>query len=135
MARRPLKDDLRDEFSYAVADIRGAWERAWFSQTVTPGWHEQHWGGHGGDMSESQPKTQAVVHADNPHVPSAIEGIGHSGGDDFHPDHTRDAVRTFYGQQTQQDWASACRNVFGEGEEADPADDALAPERGPRLRR
>ncbi len=137
MARRPLKEDFRDELSYAVSDIRAAWERAWFSQAVTPQWHEAHAFGRASPASvpEPEPDRRAVVRASNPHVPQAIDGIGHSGGDNFNPDHTRDAVRTFYGQETRQDWRDACRNVFGESAAEAGSDDELAPDRAPRVRR
>lgn len=139
MARRSAADDLKDEFRYAVSDIRAAWERAWFGHEVTPShWQEGLAAGRAGGTAspEPQPELRATVHSTNPDVPEALDGIGRTGGDTSHPDHTRDAVRTFYGTASQQDWNAACRGVFGE-ETLQPAgeDEDLAPERGPRPRR
>lgn len=140
MARRPLKEDLKDELSYAVSDIRAAWERAWFDAPVTPNrWASG--GMPGGQNAAEGPQptppaeSQPVVQSHNPDVPDAIDGIGRSTAENYDPDHTRDAVRGFYGMDRQDGWDEACRGVFGETGEQPEADEDLSPDRSPRIGR
>ena len=111
-----VKAAASDELRYAVSDIRQAWEQAWFGKAVTPSQMEtavtQSHDPLGRLMSPDDSEDgRAMVHGRNPDVPEAIEGIGHQGGEDFNPDHTRDAVRDFYGTK----------------EPREPLDDLLSP--------
>ena len=103
-----VKAAASDELRYAVSDIRQAWEQAWFGKAVTPSQMEttvtQSRDPLGRLMSPDDSEDgRAVVHGRNPDVPEAIEGIGHQGGEDFNPDHTRDAVREFYAAREPHD--------------------------------
>lgn len=41
MPPKTLRESLTEEARYGLADIRAAWERAWFGQPVTPStWHQ-----------------------------------------------------------------------------------------------
>lgn len=100
--KRKIGSTVSDELRYAAVDIRRVWEEAWFGRAVTPSLMESAVTQSADPLGrvlrpESATEGQTFVRGRNPDVPGAIEGIGHAGGDDFHPDHTRDAVRDFYG--------------------------------------
>ena len=106
--------DLKDEARYAAADIRGAWERFAYGQQVTPNDWQAAIGRENGQTTQSpeQPEINAAVYGRDPNVPDALEGIGHAGDGTGNPDHTRDAVKAFYGQDQSTDYDQACRDFF-----------------------
>lgn len=133
-SRKSLKDSAETELTWAVSDIRRAWEAAWFSKEVTPAqWQSNLGQSRAADIfgPEQEPSRQATVHGHNPDVPDALNGIGNSGGDDFDPNHTRDAVRNFYGTDQTTDWRQACADTFA------PAADnpEMEPDRTQRISR
>ena len=113
-----IGSSISEELHYAANDIRRVWEQAWFERPVTPSLMETAMTREGDDplgrflSKDEQPEGRAAVYGQDPDVPSALEGIGHSGGDDVGPDHTRDAVRDFYGVDTPRE----------------PLDDLLSPD-------
>ena len=120
-SREKIGPGISDEMRYALDDIRNAWEQAWFGRDSGPSFALST------EMSEPDPPRDPMepsVGWHNPDVPGALDGIGHAGGDDFNPDHTRDAVRSFYGLDRDD-----VKDIHGSTPDHEPLDDFLGPER------
>lgn len=64
MTSKPLRDSLAEEARYGLADIRAAWERAWFGEPVTPStWHQV---GSGEPVSTSDPAPRDALYGKQP---------------------------------------------------------------------
>ncbi|WMS45335.1 hypothetical protein RDV64_23465 (plasmid) [Acuticoccus sp. MNP-M23] len=133
--RKTLRQSAGEELAYAASDIRGAWERAWFGRETTPAqWQDQLSRTPGSDplgrtQGPDDSQGPGNVHGHNPDAPEALDGIGRT-GDGFDPDHTRDAVRSFYGTDPEPDYRQACADMFA----PDP-DEPDAPEMTQRMKR
>ena len=63
MAPKPLTQSIKDEARYALADIRAAWEKAWFGEPVTPAQWQSHITEQGGPAPEA-PEREALYGRD-----------------------------------------------------------------------
>ena len=109
--RKSFKESSIEEASYAVSDIRSAWERAWFERDVTPAWQE---------------------------APDA-DRLSRLWGEDPQQDRTSPEAghdrEAFYGRADtdRSDWKEACQEMF----EPTAPDDEQAPDQvqSQRIRR